>query len=62
MDRLKVTIRFSPAAIAENNQIGVIQKNLLEINQLGSYVHDLHFPHYNPHICASGRPVRGDGP
>jgi len=60
MDRLKVTIGFSPTAIAENNQIGAIQRNLLEINQLGSYVHDLHFPHYNPQICASGRPVRGD--
>jgi len=60
VERLKVTIGFSPAAIAENNQAGAIHQNLTEISQFGSYVYDLHFPHYNPQICASGRPTRGD--
>ncbi len=60
MDSLKVTIGFSPIAIAANNQESVIQKNLTEMACYHDYVYDLHFPHYNPQICASGRPMRQD--
>lgn len=57
MRKLKVTIGFSPQNIAQTNQFQVIQDNLNELNPFRSYIYDLHFPHYNPQICASGRPV-----
>lgn len=57
MHELKVTIGFSPQNISKTNQAEAVQKNLMEINQYRTHVYDLHFPHYNPQICASGRPV-----
>ncbi len=57
MDELKVTIGFSPQNISTINQTEAVQKNLTELTRYRSYVYDLHFPHYNPTICASGRPI-----
>ncbi len=57
MRNLKVTIGFSPQNIAPANQTEAIQKNLTEMSRYSEYIYDLHFPHYNPQICASGRPV-----
>lgn len=57
MKELKVTIGFSPQNIVLENQSDAIHKNLTELSNYRSYIHDLHFPHYNPQICASGRPV-----
>ncbi len=57
MDKLKLTIGFSPPNIAPTDQTGAIHKNLTEISRFREYIYDLHFPHYNPQICASGRPV-----
>ncbi|SLM32975.1 hypothetical protein MTBBW1_830047 [Desulfamplus magnetovallimortis] len=57
MNDLKVTIGFSPQNISKTNQAETIQKNLTELLNYRPFVYDLHFPHYNPQICASGRPV-----
>jgi hypothetical protein len=60
MDRLTFTIGFSPTAISTRHMMQAVQQNLKGISGLAGYVYDLHFPHYNPQICASGRPMRGD--
>ncbi|SMP82521.1 hypothetical protein SAMN06295888_1534 [Desulfonatronum zhilinae] len=57
MTNLKVTIGFSPQNIAPMNQVEAIQSNFQELGAYREYIYDLHFPHYNPQICASGRPV-----
>ena len=57
MDKLRITIGFSPQNIAPTNQTEAIQNNLNEMAGFREYIYDLHFPHYNPQICASGRPV-----
>ncbi|MCP4022758.1 MAG: hypothetical protein GY729_13015 [Desulfobacteraceae bacterium] len=60
MEQLKVTIGFSPQSIDEIDPQQAVQNNLLQMSRYKEYIYDLHFPHYNPQICASGRPVRGD--
>lgn len=60
MDRLKVTIGFSPTAVDMADPMGAVKENLTQIHGYADYVWDLHFPHYNPQICASGRPMRSD--
>ena len=60
MDSLQVTIGFSPSAIATTDPAAAVKDNLTQIHRFADYVWDLHFPHYNPQICASGRPVRTD--
>ncbi len=60
MTKLKITIGFSPLAIAANDQMDSIQENLTAISRYRPYIYDLHFPHYNPQVCASGRPIRSD--
>lgn len=54
---LKVTVGFSPLSLPVDKQADAITKNLLELNKYRTFIYDLHFPHYNPHICASGRPM-----
>jgi hypothetical protein len=49
MQGLKLSIGFSP-----NN---IRKKDLLGLRAFRQYLADLHFPHYNPHIAASGRPA-----
>ncbi|WP_045213912.1 hypothetical protein [Desulfonatronovibrio magnus] len=60
MPDLKVTIGFSPQNIAPTKQTEAIQQNLIEMSRFKDYIYDLHFPHYNPQICASGRPVNSE--
>lgn len=60
MDELQVTIGFSPSVIAVSNQAETIREHLTEMTRFQPHIYDLHFPHYNPQICASGRPVRPD--
>lgn len=57
MEELKVTIGFSPQNIAPEKHADALRKNFIELSKYRSYIYDLHFPHYNPQICASGRPV-----
>jgi hypothetical protein len=49
MENLKLTIGFSPYHTGK--------KHLRGLTAFNPYIYDLHFAHYNPHICASGRPV-----
>lgn len=60
MEQLQFTIGFSPTAIAAERQSAAIEHHLNDINRHRPSIYDLHFPHYNPQICSSGRPVRGD--
>lgn len=60
MNNLKTTIGFSPQNISPTNQTEAIRNNLSELSGFKQYVYDLHFPHYNPQICASGRPVNSN--
>lgn len=57
MTTFKATIGFSPQNIAPANQMQAVQRSFQELSQYKEYIHDLHFPHYNPQVCASGRPV-----
>ena len=49
MKGLKLTIGFSPNKTRK--------KDLLGLRAFRQHIADLHFPHYNPHIAASGRPA-----
>jgi hypothetical protein len=60
MKQLTFTIGFSPTAISTRNMMQAVRDNLTQIHEYAGYVYDLHFPHYNPQVCASGRPMRGD--
>ena len=49
MESLKLSIGFSPYTTRKKHLRGLIA--------FKQHIYDLHFPHYNPHICASGRRV-----
>jgi hypothetical protein len=49
MQELKLTVGFSPCHTAK--------EDLKALGSFRPYIYDLHFPHYNPQICASGRVV-----
>jgi hypothetical protein len=49
MKNLKLTVGFCPDRAGK--------KDLSKLASFRQYIYDLHFPHYNPHICASGRSV-----
>lgn len=49
MNNLKLTIGFSPHYVTK--------RHLRGLTAYRQYIYDLHFPHYNPQICASGRAV-----
>ena len=49
MENLKLSIGFSPHETRKKHLRGLIA--------FKQHIYDLHFPHYDPHICASGRPM-----
>lgn len=49
MENLKLSIGFVPYTTTKSHLRGLTAHR--------QYIHDLHFAHYNPHVCASGRPV-----
>lgn len=49
MQNLKLTVGFSPCNTST--------KDLTELSLFKQFIYDLHFPHYDPQICASGRVV-----
>lgn len=57
MDQLKVTIGFSPLSVPAAEKPDAIPAFFKVLEPYRHYIHDLHFPHYNPHICSSGRAV-----
>jgi hypothetical protein len=57
MDSLKVTIGVSPQNISPTDQNQAIRHHFEQMDPFRQYIYDLHFPHYHPQICASGRPV-----
>ncbi|HUN53934.1 MAG TPA: hypothetical protein VMU29_02130 [Smithella sp.] len=49
MQNFKISIGFDPFETRK--------RHLKGLTAFKPYIHDLHFPHYNPQICASGRSV-----
>jgi len=49
MENLKLSVGFSPHKTRK--------KHLRGLTVFRKYIYDLHFAHYDPHICASGRPT-----
>ncbi len=59
MKKTQLTVGFSPLQTIDGDQ-NFASDGLKNLEQYKDFIYDIHFPHYNPQICASGRELRSD--